>query len=371
MRVYHRSGVETDWECPRRYYWNYEHDGRGIVPLAVSQPLTVGTVVHAAFDRLLKGEDLASFLPEVLRPLGQLPLPVDVMDPTDFVCEQQALVTGLLAGFTARILPRLLTEYEPVRFEKEVYYTHPADPTLVFVCRPDVIMRHRATGSYTYVEWKTVATGSLQWTLSWSRAVQLHAGAVAATQLYQLPVTHCLVIGCEKGRFQDGWQHSPWCYHWRHKKTGDLSPFYRAGWERTPNWHVPGYSPLDLISPEDLDGLYPMTQPIAVDETLVRAFFTGQAVRQSEIAHALTWMAEARVHNHQRRIDETMAAVFPQHFSKCLPSFGRSCEFERCCFTQIGADPMASGLYAWRTPHHPLEATARGLDVSGVVEEEG
>lgn len=360
MWVYHRSGVETDWECPRRHFWNHHFGGRGVTPIGVSQPLTIGTIVHEAADALLKGEDLDSLIPTINTKVRTLHVPQECLDPGEFHYEQAMLVGGMLRGFALKMLPLILREYEPIRFEKEAYYEHPSNPELVFVCRPDVIMRHRDRGTYVYVEWKTVSNPSLSWLLSWGRAIQLHAGAFAASAMYDLPVTECLVIGFDKGRFQEGWQRSPWCYHWRKRSTGEIFPTYKSGWERTANWKVEGvYDPLEHLPHDDVLGLYPMTQPISVHEGLVQDFFAAQQVRQHEIQDALLVSNEVEFNR-----------VFPRHTNKCIPAFGRSCEYEKCCFTQIGEDPVGSGLYAWRTPHHPLEAKARGIDVVAPTTEE-
>jgi hypothetical protein len=48
MKLFDRSRVTTDWRCRRRRYWNYEHNGTGIVSGNAAYELYFGILVHDA-----------------------------------------------------------------------------------------------------------------------------------------------------------------------------------------------------------------------------------------------------------------------------------------------------------------------------------
>src|SRR5208337_3396950 len=48
-----RSRMEVSYKCPRREYWEYYFDGRGLQPVKLNQHLALGGAVHDAIALIL------------------------------------------------------------------------------------------------------------------------------------------------------------------------------------------------------------------------------------------------------------------------------------------------------------------------------
>src|ERR1039457_4996189 len=67
-----RSRMETDHRCPRRLWWEYYYDGKGLQPVRINQHLAFGSAVHEAiadilnhakvFDELVSIEEAVMFI---------------------------------------------------------------------------------------------------------------------------------------------------------------------------------------------------------------------------------------------------------------------------------------------------------------------
>src|ERR1017187_10079625 len=49
-----RSRMETDHRCPRRLWWEYYFDGKGLQPVRINQHLAFGSAVHEAIGMILE-----------------------------------------------------------------------------------------------------------------------------------------------------------------------------------------------------------------------------------------------------------------------------------------------------------------------------
>src|SRR3990167_7465798 len=124
--IFHRSGSVTDWLCPRKRYWNYEHEGRGITPPETQLELYLGTLIH---------DGVAAMVHDVAN-------------------EQCALAEGLLRGFHRAVWPRICADYpEVVMCEKEMTYPYTIDgQELLFLSKPDLVRRDKE-GNLWVFEW--------------------------------------------------------------------------------------------------------------------------------------------------------------------------------------------------------------------------
>ena len=48
-----RSRIEVEHKCPRRQYWEYYYDGKGLVPAKLNPHLAFGSAVHEALAIIL------------------------------------------------------------------------------------------------------------------------------------------------------------------------------------------------------------------------------------------------------------------------------------------------------------------------------
>ncbi len=53
IHYFDRSRTEIDHRCPRRLYWEYYFDGKGLQPIKLNQHLAFGGAVHSCIARIL------------------------------------------------------------------------------------------------------------------------------------------------------------------------------------------------------------------------------------------------------------------------------------------------------------------------------
>src|ERR1035438_5086541 len=53
IHYFDRSRMETDARCPRRLWWEYYYDGKGLQPVRINQHLAFGSAVHEAIAWVL------------------------------------------------------------------------------------------------------------------------------------------------------------------------------------------------------------------------------------------------------------------------------------------------------------------------------
>ena len=373
LRFIDRSRITTDWNCPRKRFWQYEFEGRGIVPDVTSLELFLGTAVHDGLARIgdaarvdrqgtLTAESYTPIIDEIAAqaqrdvyeslakvPDGETP----DADTLTFAAEQAALIEGLLRGFHRYTWPRLLAQgWTIVAVEQEVLYS--ISETLRFMSRPDLILAD-PEDNWWYVEYKSTSSKKSQWVESWATAVQLHSSIKAVEETLGHPVTGVMVQGLYKGYESYGRQNSPFCY--AYVRPGN-PPFsveqvrydYAAGFKRQPTWERPGgvRQWVAEMPEEILADQFPQAPPIFVKEELVEAFFRQTAVREAQIAAAVGMIAGGQ--------DDILDAAFPQKFDQCQPAWGRGCSYRRLCHGHV-LNPLEQGFKP-REAHHQPEMDA-------------
>lgn len=282
--------------------------------------------------------------------------------------------------------------------------------------RQDVIGERREDQRLAYAELKTTGRDGQTFAEQWEGKPQLGLGGLNMPEIFGRPLSECYVIGLNKGyrkRIKDETgkttgrrQESPLCYGYRAPgnppvSTDEWKPAYewvdaagktrrvtreyqKAGlWElATTDWPDalrgfaanPGLQPEELwveLLPEDVLRkqvflIGPMPYPEQQTRILCRQL-VGEEHHWQEIAwklyeEALTleggfWATE----NFQALLDELVPASWDCN------RFGESyrCQFWMICHREPGwEDPLGSGKYIARRPHHSAEleqAVARGL----------
>lgn len=351
---YTRTFWEIDQRCPRARYWLTEYRGRGIESNRPAFELSMGTIVHAGIAAMLTDETttIHELVPMALRDLE----PAVAEMPEEIQAGHRAILEGLLRGFDRAVRPTIRREYDVLFVEQEVAYPHNG---VTLASKPDTILRHRESGDCVYVEWKTTRSTDARWLKSWHRHPQLIAGALGAAEQLGVVIDHAYVVGLYKGYEYKGQLNSPWISAWR-----KLSPI--SGWEYSPDrpqswkgWEKFLVADLEgggleqwvrVMPYERLQGYFIWTDPITCDPELTAAWLRQSAWREYEIAEA---RREATiVANAPPAIDR----VFPQNFLACEPPWGHVCPYlEACWLRHVQQDPVGSGAYRWREPHHQQE----------------
>jgi hypothetical protein len=205
IHYFDRSRLETSFKCPRREYWEYYYDGKGLQPVKLNQHLAFGGAVHEAiagvlgyckeFDNLpdmpwisqaiqlagdalriefnkAKGFQSSTTLEENFE--GEL---VQVTEDQTWLIDHYCdLLEGLVVGWCLVRLPLLMQQYRVVEVETEEHLEmldscrrwHPhegsCDPAhLVFLSRPDAILERRTDGALVILSLKTVSQVNTMW----------------------------------------------------------------------------------------------------------------------------------------------------------------------------------------------------------------
>src|ERR1035438_937169 len=65
IHYFDRSRMETDARCPRKLWWEYYYDGKGLQPVRINQHLAFGSAVHEAIAYVLRHCKLGDALPDM------------------------------------------------------------------------------------------------------------------------------------------------------------------------------------------------------------------------------------------------------------------------------------------------------------------
>ena len=325
--------------------------------------------------------------------------------------EQQALVIGLLWGWIRTTLPWVLAEFNIIAIEQEYTYVigcscglgngvgEVSDHVLrdclgmMKMTRPDVILERKSDGQLGYHEFKTAAQVGYSWEQEWKDNIQFALGALGAERIIGREVSHyyihALIKGSRVKKDQDD-SSSP-----RIQNSGLVYRWYRPGVPpvRKPEWKALGgrwpgkdWDKIPIPQDEVADWAYSGLDEEAVSK-MFRIFgpydrptwLIGQVIEQIE-ANEESWREKLDHYwgEAQDEIDRTGEPLPPAENVSLLnrifiPSwdcykYGSKCQFFDLCH-QVGGmwmDPVGSGQYAPRRPHHTPEVAqmiARGVEV--------
>ena len=159
----YRSGVETDWRCPRGGYLEQFYLKTGIVKNPQPYWLSVGTAVHIGLGEMLERSQRGGALPEDLAE-ASVECALAYWDTcgqsavlTEYQFnEQRCLIEALLWAFYYHTLRVFLETYEVLWVEKEITEIVAGRPRYMMMSRPDAIVRSRETGELVVISWKTI-----------------------------------------------------------------------------------------------------------------------------------------------------------------------------------------------------------------------
>ena len=177
------------------------------------------------------------------------------------------------------------------------------------------------------------------------------------------------VQGLYKGNFRAGKLYHPLMYGYRKFGSPGLYPTQyslkrKSGFERfstaqfegtkqVPKTGIEGWIEWLLENePDAVANCFPRTQPIFVNYDMMNGFLRQRNFREKMIAEA-----KDMPHLSQQQI---LDEVFPQNFSECEAQWG-ACPYLECCWNkQVNKDPVRSGMYKPRVPHHKMERELKG-----------
>lgn len=184
-----RSRIECAQKCLRKRYWEYEYQGRGVVPLqAESVALCIGSAVHAGINAL---PDVDAAIRAVGFELG--PLLAD-----DRCLEYLSLSQALVYAWNVERLPKLVEEYEILSSEQE---EEPFDigSGVMLMVRTDKILKRRSDGAVFVWNAKTTKICDDKWRKLWEFDPQTLSECLPVEKRLGRPVDGVLIEGIQKG----------------------------------------------------------------------------------------------------------------------------------------------------------------------------
>ena len=405
--------------CNRTKFEEYLRGGFGIRPKSESIPLATGTAIHAAIEPMLKtgmqrlcDRDearamIAASVEAYKKKCESRGFVETDADQVAFViAEQSALIAGLAWAFYRVLLPWILDEFEVLAVEQEVELVLGCTCGLgeliagaaehesrgcngvALMSRGDLICRRKSDQSVGAWDIKSSSYGfSSNEHEHW---VQMALSCIAAEKIIGEPVTHSYLIGLLKGKrdFQsksdreEGGlkkQNSVLCYAW-HRPADP--PFTAEEWRyeytrekgfsKVPVWMI-GSDPALAVEAWVMD-----TMP--QEEVAESLSILGPSSRQSWLEPDLLRGIEAEARRWAEPIvereDASFASVLEERFPRswnCYP-YGQAhgCAFIPICYHEGSVDPndpLASGRFVRREPHHAAESIA--AEQAGWLGEEG
>lgn len=332
-----RTSIETDWECGTKFWW-YKHEGGiGMVPSEEAEYFIQGRLVHEDLAKIAAGVPLE----DVLAQMGEEP----IEQPAREVFTRRK---GWMTAFTKWVEPRWEDEFETISIEKELVYEY--GPLWIGVV-PDRVLRIRKgpnAGKLVYREFKTAKNMGPGWINYWPSAVQLHLGLAAVEQETGEKVAYGQVVGLAKGYEKDGQLYHPYVRAYL-DKTGEWTSTYKTGLQPVPVWDYPDGIPAWVERCGETVGLaqFVYSAPIIKNDRLVQLLCEQRLQREIEVQ---------QVKDACQTDDQLRAKFFPHRFSKCRPVVGSPCAYLSACHNgEINKDPLGTGWYVKRTPHHELE----------------
>jgi hypothetical protein len=467
-----RSRIETYQRCARLRWLEYHQDGTGIQPAKKSLALVVGGSVHVGLEHLLlgEGEDAAvlcaiddfathrSALALDITEESALAAAIDPkdagfsaqlvataqelgMDPSDPALaellgrqrnaaaefdgwlwnEQAAFVEGMVRAYARRRLKPLLEEFEVLEVEREgewelarvdkgpfVGPSHNFD--LMFMSRPDALLRSRADGSLYILSFKTAATWDIRKSrdaehdmqgLSESVDVERRLGERVMGIRYEyllkgaryadrdLSARFGLNVWAQRSHLIRAYSNDAgqWCWSYDFlKDDGGSSKLYyktwrpRAVWESMPikawidlldtateamsafdstvgaeprslGWHseaqAQGYT-----TRHPLDEVFPPPMTIYRQDDQLRDWIDQVEAQEVRVAEGVAAVAAAEDEGERRHL---LNVHFAQSRRSC--SYPSECAMTKICFggDDIRRSPLDSGLYKRRVANHPQE----------------
>lgn len=326
-----------------RFWWSQKEGGQGLAAAKRPVYFAEGSEIHGDLHKV----GLSELESDVV--LGEI-LPPQPSETDQLILEPWARRVGWVTAFYTYVEPIIRREWKPLLLEHEVVLER--DPLWVALQPDRIDISTDGKERRRYVEFKSTISNSNKWLRSWSKAVQLHAGVVAASEDLDQPVHFAQVVGLMKGYEKEGKLRHP--YVWAYSNGVDWQKDYHYGWQLTPTWEYPGgvVAWVRFLGEETALEQFPITPPIPPNPDLVADFVAARIARH----HVIETLGPACQDDWGLR-----RVIFEQRFSKCEPAFGSKCEFLELCHNQtIRDNPIESGLFVKRMPHHELEVIAYG-----------
>jgi hypothetical protein len=349
-----RTASETDDTCGMKYWWSQLEGGKGIVPLHEAEALMVGRDVHEDLSAIAVAPDISvAALDEVTT---DMIVHAPIGDKKD-IHKMELLYRrlGWMVAFALYIEPKIRDKWDNVAVEDELILDR--DPLWVAVT-PDRVLRHKQGKYLVYREYKSTISASSKWLESWKYQIQLHIGIKATEEEFVRSgkgekIAYGQIMGLMKGSEREGRLVHPYVWAYHNSQTGAWTHDYtkaRGGnWDHRPIWEYPNgiVEWVSRLGEEHAVMQFPHTAPIHMNEMMLNAWTNRRLAREVEVAQ----VKEQCKTDHEARM-----IFFEPRTKNCRPAFGDPCPYIGPCWNaSIQADPMRTGDFITRQPHHEVE----------------
>ena len=354
-----RTTIETDQTCGMKRWWYKHEGGTGIVPAVEAKYFLDGRQYHEDFALLAEADDPLKRAKELIEAIEE-----KLGTETDQIfLETQTRRAAWIAANGLFIEPELRLTHRTIHVEWELVLDR--SPLWVAVT-PDRVLERISDGKLIYRDYKGVGGwgATYNWMNHWPYAIQLHTVIAAVQEELDRPVAYAQIMGLAKGQERDGklshpyvWAYSDGADEWM-PVVGD-GYYYEAkkkGLTKRPVWEYAGgiLKWVSDLGPDVARNQFPFSAPVFLNERLLNWLVKSRTRREKELD-----LFGAKC---QTDLDARLAH-FPPNFNECRPVVGTECPYLAACHNAtVNSDPLRSGMYVVRTPHHDLETTMKGED---------
>lgn len=347
-----RTTIETDWSCGMKRWWYKEEGGKGIVPVVEAVYFKQGRDYHSDFAEIALAGDPAQLAVELIAGLeGRI-------HGTDDQLLQEELTrrAGWIAANALYLEPETRRDYNTLLVEAELVLER--DPLWIAVT-PDRVLERKSDGAVVVRDYKGVGGWGItkNWLDQWPFAIQMHTLIAAVSEELDRPIGFAQVVGLSKGQQKDGRLRHPYVWGWWEPDGTPETDYYaakRKGLDIRPVWeYAEGILEwVRKLGPEVASAQFGFSAPIYLNERLLDTLVESRTRREREV----------RVFKATAQKDKRVRALhFEPRYSECRPAIGSPCPYLAACHDQhVNNNPIGSGLYVERTPHHDLELIGRG-----------
>lgn len=417
IHYFDRSRLEVSHKCPRREYWEYYFDGKGLQPVRLNQHLAFGGVVHEALAEVLRYCKNSDGLPTLQWIVGaineaQILLRSDFTKAKGFMAEaileegfdgQMIQVTedqtwlldhycdlleGLVIGWCLVRLPALLEQYRVLEVETEEKWEmadfNYSKDQLVLLSRPDAILERRTDGALVILSLKTVSQVNQMWLENFKTDQQTISEVLPVEARLGCEVAGVQIEGLVKGTQRTEWPRGSGHRHhsspliWGYlMEAGGIDLEWKAQFEWTDEagnnrrlgkgWNRQRIAESYPGGIAEWIGRLYQTEPELLRSQLISPPLVSRSVDQLESWQRQVKYREVTVHNalvqladtpgNEEKYLELLDQHFGQHTTGCAydQQFHSKCPCYSLCWGSEGQDPIGSGAFRYRVPNHPQE----------------
>ena len=345
-----RSGASLDDKCGMAFYANRFEAGRGIVSKVENFHFRIGRESHEDLATIAGWTDLR---PEAIE--EHIKTILDQLTPDDKLIEDKMEELyrrlGWIAAFALYVEPKWRAEWDTIQVEHELIL----DRSPLWVpFTPDRVLQHKDSKAIVYKEFKSCKEAGYRWQQSWPFAVQLHIALAGLEEEMKIKPNYGQIVGLMKGR-EGSAGHLVHPYVWAYYSpikdewTHDYNRARGSEWRPEPVWNYPdGLVKWVQRLGEDIGmAQFPHSAPVFLNPKLLDEWVIRRKSRRLRLKAS---------EGLSRQKPEFRAIMFEKRTDQCRPAFGEQCPYLMYCWNaEVNRDPLGSGHYVPRVPHHEVE----------------